>query len=102
MAEEEVPTFSREEVNRIADLARRLANEDPPIPEPKVVPLTPEDIVRFNKEAEDKFKPTSLPQVLTCRACGALVLEENRGYHYFWHLWLDDNTHDHAEDEDLD
>ncbi|SRR6266704_2171110 len=101
MAEEEVPRLSREEVSRIADLARRLANGDLPIPEPKVVPLSADDIVRLNKEAENQFDSTSIPQVLACRDCKALVLEKDRGMHYFWHLWLDDNTHDHAEDKDL-
>ncbi len=56
---------------------------------------------------------TELQAALNQRAddCKALVLENNRGEHYSWHLWLDEHTWDnqtlmsyhrdwHAEDEE--
>jgi hypothetical protein len=73
--------------------------------DPLSEPLTEELIDYFNDEADqaDIFKPTTLPEVLSCRPCGALVLKENRGPHYSWHLWLAEHTWD-AEDlhEELD
>lgn len=58
----------------------------------------------LNKQVdeENQFAPTSLPQVLSCNDCKALVLEANRGEHFSWHIWLEENFHDHVDDEELD
>ena len=79
------------------------------------VPLDAELRAALNERADkdNRFEPTSLPQVLSCRDCKALVLEDNRGEHYSWHLWLDEHTWDnetlmsyhltwHAEDEEAE